>query len=299
MYPIIEVPADKANLIEQIGTKPKFWYQKDDVNYMYKEVRPGTGEDWSEKAACELSAMLGIPHVHYDLAISKGIRGVTCQDFVPKNGRLVHGNELLARVKQNYEANKRYKARQYTLLGTIALIKLIEGLKIPIGCEVFEGVNSAIDIFLGYILLDAWIANQDRHHQNWGVVITKNKTVHLTPTYDHASSLGRNESDKKRIIRLTSQDKNRGMQGYIERAQSAFYFKESRLSTFDAFSIASRVEPTAAKSWLERLERISIKDIKLVFENIPTRLISDIAIDFAIKMIELNRERLLQLKEVL
>jgi hypothetical protein len=45
-------------------------------------------------------------------------------------------------------------------------------------------------------MLDAWIGNGDRHHLNWGLVrnkLTPNiiETIHLAPTYDHASSLGR------------------------------------------------------------------------------------------------------------
>jgi hypothetical protein len=52
MYQIITVPDDAADLTEQLGTKPKFWFQGDNsVNYLFKEGRPGTGDDWSEKVA--------------------------------------------------------------------------------------------------------------------------------------------------------------------------------------------------------------------------------------------------------
>jgi serine/threonine protein kinase HipA of HipAB toxin-antitoxin module len=50
-------------------------------------------------------------------------------------------------------------------------------------------VDGADDVFLGYLMLDAWIANLDRHHENWGLVLTKDITGHLAPSYDHASSL--------------------------------------------------------------------------------------------------------------
>jgi hypothetical protein len=39
----------------------------------------------------------------------------------------------------------------------------------------------------------------DRHHENWGVVVMTDEygetSFSLAPTFDHASSLGRNESD--------------------------------------------------------------------------------------------------------
>ena len=49
MFPIITVPDDAADLIEQLGTKPKFWYKHDNADYLFKEVRNNTGEDWARR----------------------------------------------------------------------------------------------------------------------------------------------------------------------------------------------------------------------------------------------------------
>ncbi len=49
---IVTVPENTPNATEQLGTKRKFWFQgEDSVNYLFKEARPNTGEDWSEKIA--------------------------------------------------------------------------------------------------------------------------------------------------------------------------------------------------------------------------------------------------------
>ncbi len=99
MFQIITVTDNAADSIEQLGTKPKFWYKGDDKkDYLFKESRPNTGEDWSEKIASELCGLLGLPHAVYDLAVWKGKRGVVSRIFVPAGGQLVHGNELLAKV---------------------------------------------------------------------------------------------------------------------------------------------------------------------------------------------------------
>lgn len=300
MFPIYEISFDKASSYEQLGSKPKFWFLKNDGSkYLYKEARPGTGEDWAEKVACELSGLLELPYVPYDFAISNSKRGVICKDFVPDGGRLIHGNELLAVVQPGYDINKQYKARQYTLIRTFLLLSLLPKLKVPIGWQVFEGVNSAVDIFIGYLMLDAWIANQDRHHENWGVVTTKDMSLHLTPTFDHASSLGRNESDEKRALRLSSRDPRRGMTGYVERAASAFYHKSSRLTTLSAFVLAAKFSPSAAKAWLRQLQLTSSGDIRNIFEKVPTQLISEVAIEFAVEMLKLNRKRLLKVRELI
>lgn len=48
MFQIITVTDNAADSIEQLGTKPKFWYKGDEKeDYLFKETRPNTGEDWS------------------------------------------------------------------------------------------------------------------------------------------------------------------------------------------------------------------------------------------------------------
>jgi len=79
MYEVVDVPDDIADLPEQTGTKPKFWFQDGNaVNYLFKEGRSRTGDDWSEKVASELCGLLELPHVAYELAVWRGKRGVIC-----------------------------------------------------------------------------------------------------------------------------------------------------------------------------------------------------------------------------
>jgi hypothetical protein len=133
MYQIISVPDHAANLTEQLGTKPKFWFQgKDSGNYLFKEGRLGTGDDWSEKVASELCDLLGLPHAVYDLAVWRGKRGVVCPTFVPEGGLLVPGNELLAEVISEYPARQFFRVRQHTLEFVLAIIQ-DERIRVPIG----------------------------------------------------------------------------------------------------------------------------------------------------------------------
>ena len=186
MFHVVEVPSGAPGLTEQLGTKPKFWY--DDNRRLFKEARAATGEDWAEKVASELCTLLGTPHAIYDLAIWNGKRGVVTETFVPDGARLVHGNELLGHLVPGYPRTEFFHVRQHTLRRVLAIIGDVLP---PIGFEPFPGVVSGGDIFLGYLMIDTWIANQDRHHENWGLVTVKDKKIHLAPSYDHASSLGR------------------------------------------------------------------------------------------------------------
>lgn len=169
----------------------------------------------------------------------------------------------------------------------------------PLGWNPLGNIKSALDVFVGYLLLDAWIANQDRHHENWGFIVSPGRIVHLAPTFDHASSLGWNERDSTRLQRLATRDMRRGMEPYVEKALSAFFSSPTSskpMTTLDVFSEAVRLYPLAAKAWLERLAEISENNVTEIFDQIPNDRISDAARRFAMKMLELNQKRLLELE---
>jgi len=297
-YPIINVPADAANQLEQLGTKSKFWYhdQYSDERFLFKQGRPGTGENWAEKACCEISELLGIPHALYDFAVCDENDGVVSPTFVPEGGRLIHGNELLAKSYPDYDDGRAYRVRQHTV--KLVLTFVGRGFcKLPIGCTDIGGMTNAADVYAGYLMLDALVSNQDRHHENWGMVILA-PYIYLAPSYDHASSLGRNESDDKRIDMLTTKDQGRNVEAYVKRARSAFYGDlagTKPLSTLEAFSEAAKQRSAAGLYWLERLRNIDHTEFKVIFDSIPAEIITEPAKDFALKMLEINIKRLLSL----
>lgn len=317
MYPIIHVPDDASDLPEQMGTKPKFWF-RDEQNQqcLFKEGRPNTGENWAEKVCCELCELLGIPHAHYDLARWRRRSGVVSPTFVPNGGRLIHGNELLARIIAGYEHEKRFSARQHTVSVVMAIMRgsrpllvrvpLPRGPKsiirpapidMPLGYSAPDAVKTAGGVFVSYLMLDALVGNQDRHHENWGLILSKENAITLAPTFDHASSLGRNETDAERVARLTTRDQGRSVEKYAERAKSAFFANptsDKPLTTMAAFQEAAKLVPEARDYWLRRLAAIGLADCRGIFDNIPPHEITDPARDFALKMLEINRDRLLR-----
>ncbi|MGH7961884.1 MAG: HipA domain-containing protein, partial [Candidatus Binatia bacterium] len=173
-------------------------------------------------------------------------------------------------------------------------------IKWPIGWTGFAAVETARDVFVGYLMFDAWIANQDRHHENWGLIVTPDAT-HLAPSYDHASSLGSGETDANRADRLTTHDKQRSVERYVEKGESAFYALSSSkkaLSILEAFREAGKLKPQAADAWLERLRQVSLQDVACIFDQIPPERITLVTSRFAQKMLEVNRQRLLALQGV-
>lgn len=149
-------------------------------------------------------------------------------------------------------------------------------------------------------MLDAWIANQDRHHQNWAVLRSPgaitSANLHLAPTFDHGASLARNLTDAERLARLTSRDRSRQVAAFVRRARSAFYAdpKQARaMTTFDAWRAFSQKSPAAATIWLETLRRLDENMVQNIVDNIPLQRMSQISRDFTLALLTENRNRLL------
>ena len=71
-----------------------------------------------------------------------------------------------------------------------------------------DGSWSGFDVFVGFLILDAIIANQDRHEDNWAVLRAQLSTGRdlLAASYDHGSSLGHNLLDSKREAMLRNRE---------------------------------------------------------------------------------------------
>jgi hypothetical protein len=110
-YSIVNIPADARDDIEQLGSKPKFWVVLDGKRWLFKEVRPGTGEDWAEKVAAELADRLCIQAAAVELAQYEERRGCVSRSFVDVSAgqALVHGNEVLSLRVTGYDKEKVFR----------------------------------------------------------------------------------------------------------------------------------------------------------------------------------------------
>ncbi|MCM1982776.1 HipA-like protein [Lyngbya confervoides] len=220
-FPIIQVAKEAAEAYEEVGTKAKFWfYDEQRGRCLFKKARPNTGEDWSEKVAAELAKMLGLPHASYELATSDGERGTVSPSFIPAGGELSLGNELLSPTIPGYPQTEDSPS-QHTVAQVFSILK-DSTLELPYGWDVLANITEAPHVFVGYLLLDAWIGNTDRHHENWGVIKLESLT-YLAPTYDHASSLGRNLPDSERYGRFKTTDQGFTVQAFVMKGKSCLY----------------------------------------------------------------------------
>jgi len=303
MYPIRQIDRLQAEDIEYLGTKRKFWFTTNGRRFLFKAEERGTGEDWAEKVVCELARLLGIPHVDYDLAHEyEGQRpiqpGVLCPAFVPRPQILILGNQLLVIRDPDYPAaeDRKYGVRKYTVEAVADIASVLKPPALEWMQNTPAGITTALGVFTGYVMLDAWVANQDRHHQNWGA-IWEAPDLRLAPTFDHGASLARNLTDEERKERLHTRDRNRTVEQFCGRARSGFYSAEQKEKTvlaLDVFWRFAERDPAAARIWLGKLAEITHVAVDAILAEIPPQRMSPVTREFTLKLLMTNQRRLLE-----
>ena len=276
---------------ESVGTKPKRWLRDPgaDIRWLMKDATHNTradgtryrkGDDWAERIATGVADCLDLPAARTELAVQHGrdeIRlGVISKSVLDTNEELVLGNELLA------QPVARHNRAGYTIT---AVREALEDVEAPPGVG---GGLSAWDVFAGYLVLDALIGNTDRHEENWAV-IDGGISRRLSPTFDHASSLGFLLDDVEREERLATSDRGYTPEAWADRAKSEF---DGRPHPVDAALEARRMLDSEAQDrWFNRCEDVDrlVEPIWLV----PQHRMPQPARGFAERVIRRNRERLL------
>lgn len=300
-YTIHDISQEEADSYEQLGTKSKFWYFESNTNksILFKSIRTKegdrVGEDWAEKIACELAERLGLPHAHYELATYNNERGVISPNFITeKEQQLTAGNLLLQKYLDVKDENPNIQYIDHVHSVMTDMIKLK-----PINFNSYSNIRSASEFFVGYLMFDALISNQDRHNENWGMINSTGGS-HLAPSYDHGASLARNESDEERYLRLNTKDRGRQIPQYVQRALSQFHNptnNKKRIKLLDAFLTYGLKEKNAALAWLNQLEvNVTREVIVSIIDKVPQELMSTVAKEFTLQLVLCNRTNLLHLR---
>ncbi|MYC29601.1 MAG: hypothetical protein F4X65_05860 [Chloroflexi bacterium] len=290
-YPVIEVDPDWMLDPESMGTKQKFWYSNpaDDSGstWLFKYPRRDSGEHWAEKIAAEIAQLLTIPHGHVELAVCEGIRGTTTESFVSSRETLMHGNELLGLLVDNYNPGQRRRPTQHNL-DTIFLV-------LQLTCEQLSPdlIDTTKAQFASYLILDALIGNTDRHHENWGVLLDESQenSLKLAPSFDHASSLGRELSDERRRRHLAEQT----IGNYAARARGGIFESEDDNRRPGPLELACQAIESYAdvfRPGLEELAMLEEGNILEVLNRVPEEWMTDPGKDFAVAMMRNSLEQL-------
>jgi hypothetical protein len=288
---------------EPLGREAKVWVQEPGSDsssrerfWLFKPVvvpehGHQQGEDWAEKIVSELAAALGVPCAEVDLAVRDGVPGSISRNVAPDGWNLVLGSLLLGAVVLDYqEGQLRLPGRPGHNLANIR-----HALRI---CEPPPGFLEldAVGVFAGYLVLDAWVGNQDRHDQNWAVLrqAASPGGLCLAPSYDHASSLGFNLLDTRRHALLASGSVSTWAErGRAQRFEHNPDRPKSEIPSLvdvarDGLAIAGG---RAERFWLDRLHALDRGQVESVVRRVAG--LSDVTATFILELLDINRRRLL------
>lgn len=290
-YQIIEVNPEWTVRPEEMGSKKKFWYQpSEDPSslWLFKYPHGGAGQHWAEKIAAEVASLLQIPHATVELATYKGVYGSVTKSFATKGRSLHHGNQLLEIVLHDYDGTMTYNQSSHTLTN---ILKVLEQMFVPT-----EARQAKLQ-FASYLVLDALVGNVDRHHENWGILSWQDKgqwSVELSPSFDHASSLGRELLDDRRDQYL-GEDR---VKNYSERGRGAIYWSNhDRYGPSPVELVRKGIDtfPDTFRPALSDLSLLHVGKVVEIVTRIPESWMSSSARQFAISLICYNVGQLQEL----
>lgn len=311
VYPVFEVDPDSVVADEQLGSKDKFWFEHDGRQWLFKEARiirsplgdVVTGEDWAEKAAAEIARLIDVQAAHVELAVYEGKRGCASLNFLPdRSVHLEHGNEILGGRVLGYDRTKRQKQTDHTIDNIVAAVR-----------KMFDepAANVVLSQLASYLVLDALICNTDRHHENWGLfwrVLRTDEPVEdwdkpvlvkqydVAPSFDHASSLGRELLDERRDRILTE----KRMASYVRNGHGGIYWRSTDRKGANPLRLtvsATGLYPEYFLGAIENLAAQPVTVIQEVIDEIPDSRISEFGRRFAKEVLAFTYMALIRLRK--
>lgn len=320
-YTVVDIVVPR-DVREPRGSRTKFWirFVGEAGRWLLKFPRPNTGEHWAEKVAYEIGHLIGVECARVELARYYGPavighedsgRGddqeflpqwelaTICKSFLPEEHDDVwaagafHGWEVLQFEVPGYDTELVRGQRDHNVrnIGRVVheLMTDDQGNPRPRRERILEQLVS-------YALLDGLIGNTDRHHENWMVAYVPegNDTVlRSMPSFDHASSLGRELTDERRREHLESD----GVLAYLRRGHGGVYVSSGRERAPSPLALAEllcRWQPDLTRGALTRIEGLTEGQIRTAIARVPPEFMSDLAKEFAVQVVTTSRQTLLR-----
>lgn len=234
--------------------------------------------DVAEVVATSLGQAMGMPVATCFYAVRDGQPGVVSRNVaapsIEVHPAVVYLSELDGFVAASADPGGPKRDIGYTL---DAVLELLTGVAPPPGSP--ADLTSG-QVFAGYLVLDAVIANTDRHPRNWALMETENGDRLLAAAFDHGSALGSGLSDENRRVTDVETFCRRGR-------ANAFTPREGLVD------LAVRaVQAVDAHHWIDRVREIDASHVAQALEAPPGRL-SDRAATFMRTVVMTNRRRVL------
>jgi hypothetical protein len=219
---------------------------------LFKLPRYHSLESMAEKLASEFARLFGISAAKVDLAIRNGQYGVISYKFLAPGESLAEGGDLIVARDPEFD---RVGARVHSF-------QLVEAILASIAPHL---VSRLIEL----LVFDAAIGNSDRHHDNWGVILSPKNEPRLAPAYDHGSSLGSHidEGEIETFLAPAALDR------YARAGQSRVGWREGggtrRLRHLDLLRRIGGEYPSEVRGALAKVFVADLSALPAVLERVP------------------------------
>lgn len=251
------------------GTRDKTVVENPEDGYLYyfktslkKKVIDYKYEFWSEIIASEIGDTLGLDILHYDVAWKDDRLGCLSKSMIdPQKEELQEGYKWLTGFDSGYDINDK-DAYTFQIIERLLTTRFKQ--------ECF--IRDLIEI----IVFDSIIGNEDRHQENWSIIVTntlvdkstifrKRKPVTETsysfaPIYDSGSSMGRELTDEKVSQMLKD---NVQLEAYVKRGQSEIHW-DGENGKQKHLELISKVSGPDIRTWCRRLSVQSAQNTMLM-----------------------------------
>lgn len=270
-YPVRDISTWTVMSQEARGLDPKDWVvppsqvqDKGQAHWaLFKPIKAASYrrcDDWSERIAAELATLIDLPAARVELAQGETEIGIISYNVTPNDWSLDSGDTVLSDIHGyiSCAGDDRPSNRVGHNLGNIR--RALEGCTGPPSSACHDW--TAMEVFAGYLVFDAWIANTDRHAINWGVLTrAKDGRRALAATFDHGSALASGVQDP----RLESLD----VETFAVRGCAGRFQDGKNTPLVDLALEAVRSTGGRAPEWLDRLEHLTSGRLRQVIDDVP------------------------------
>ncbi len=301
--------------------------------WLLKFPRCNSGEHWAEKVSAEVGNLIGVECPRVELANCDGELATICESFDPDNfyqlyyyfvdetaymdddylrptdsewstdvdqidiegSMFIPGSEILASKIDDYDTSPevRFRQRDHNVRNIINAVKeTINGED----DQARQDLNHVLCSLASYAIFDGLIGNMDRHHENWEIkdeISNGVRRFSAAPSYDHASSLGRELENERRTRYLDSG----GVLNFLSRGHGGVFGDGGDIRAPSPLYTAKYISqrwPDYTQSTLQRIDELPDSEFRTAIDRVPTEFMSDIAKEFAYQIIVTSKAELLK-----